>query len=118
MWCSEATAGRRGTISIMGRTYEAILTGRQLDWTAEKPEVDQPVRVRVTVVEPASAGGDNGLPPDAVLHAPNLSKQERGRRMRGALEQLAAIDAFADVPDPVQWQREVRRDRPLPGRDE
>ena len=102
----------------MGKSYEAILTGRQLDWTAGQPRADRPVRVVVTVVEPDPAPPINGLPPDAVASAPVLSKEDRGRRMREALEKLAEIDAFAGVDDPVQWQREQRSDRPMPGRDD
>jgi len=26
-------------------------------------------------------------------------------------------DAFSDIEDPVEWQRKVRQDRPLPGRE-
>ena len=32
------------------------------------------------------------------------------------LEEIAARGGI-DIPDPVAWQREVREDRPLPGRD-
>lgn len=41
----------------------------------------------------------------------------QGRRMAQALENLAAADAFSEISDPVEWQREIRKDRPLPGRD-
>lgn len=36
---------------------------------------------------------------------------------------VAALQAIADrggiksIPDPVKWQREIRKDRPLPGRE-
>jgi hypothetical protein len=36
--------------------------------------------------------------------------------MAAALEKLAQINAFHGV-DPVNWQREMRQDKPLPGRD-
>jgi hypothetical protein len=42
---------------------------------------------------------------------------DRRRRMAEALENLAAADAFSEISDPVEWQREVRKDRPLPGRE-
>lgn len=35
----------------------------------------------------------------------------------GALERLAAAGAFDHIEDPGEWQREIREDRPLPGRD-
>jgi hypothetical protein len=38
-----------------------------------------------------------------------------GERMAAALEKLAASRSI-DIEDPVEWQREIRRDRTLPGR--
>jgi len=32
------------------------------------------------------------------------------------LEQLSKIDSFKDIDDPVEWQRNVRKERPLPFR--
>ena len=46
-----------------------------------------------------------------------LTREERRRQIADALEKLAAMHAFADIDDPVEWQREIRKDRPLPGRD-
>ncbi|MSU59041.1 MAG: hypothetical protein EXS35_12890 [Pedosphaera sp.] len=34
-----------------------------------------------------------------------------------ALRQLQARGTFKKITDPVAWQREIRVDRPLPGRD-
>jgi hypothetical protein len=53
--------------------------------------------------------------PDA---AEQLPPEERRRLREEALAGLASIHAFRDIEDPVEWQREIRRDRPLPGRDE
>lgn len=33
-----------------------------------------------------------------------------------ALRQLRAMGTFKEIADPVAWQREMRQDRPLPGR--
>jgi len=33
------------------------------------------------------------------------------------LEQLAKIDSFKDIDDPVEWQRNTRKERELPFRD-
>lgn len=38
--------------------------------------------------------------------------------LREALDAAVRSNAFADIKDPVAWQREVRKDRPLPGREE
>ena len=44
--------------------------------------------------------------------------EERGTRIKAALQQLAELGTFADIKDPVEWQRQIRKDRPLPGREE
>jgi hypothetical protein len=33
------------------------------------------------------------------------------------LEQLRKLNPFREIEDPVAWQCEIRKDRPLPGRD-
>ena len=82
----------------MQRTYEAILSNDRVDWTGEAPNQKKPLRVQVTILE--------DTPP----------AQDRGRRMAEALKKLAEIDAFSSIADPVAWQREMRRERSLPGR--
>lgn len=42
---------------------------------------------------------------------------ERRAALRTALAAVAAAGVFADIEDPVAWQRAERADRPLPGRD-
>jgi len=42
---------------------------------------------------------------------------ERGKRIKAAFLELAELKVFADIKDPVEWQRQVRKDRPLPGRE-
>ena len=84
----------------MARTYEAILHGDHIDWTGEAPHTEKPLRVRVTVIEETSAVSN------------------RGKRMADALAKLAQIGAFSGIKDPVAWQRQIRQDRPLPGREE
>jgi hypothetical protein len=37
--------------------------------------------------------------------------------MAEALENLAAADAFSEISDPPEWQREIRKDRAMPGRE-
>jgi hypothetical protein len=83
------------------RTYTALLHGDRLEWLGEAPEpqTDAPLRVEVTIVE-QGAEGDG-----------------RGPAMAALLEKLAARGTFAAIPDPVTWQREIRQDRALPGRE-
>jgi hypothetical protein len=85
------------------RTYRALLHGNRLEWLEDAPEsqIDTPLRVHVTVLE-------QELPAEG--HA-------RGHAMAAILEQLAERRTFASITDPVRWQRELRQDRVLPGRD-
>ena len=82
----------------MLRTYEGTLRGDQIDWSGEAPTPERALRVHVTVLDEEDADGS------------------QGRRMAAALERLAESGAFADLDDPSEWQREVRAERPLPGR--
>ena len=49
-----------------------------------------------------------------------LAHQEKERRaaIEKALLALQQSGAFAHIDDPVAWQREIRKDRPLPGRED
>lgn len=33
-------------------------------------------------------------------------------------ERIAARNTMPSIPDPAEWQREIRKDRPLPGRED
>lgn len=48
---------------------------------------------------------------------PASAEAERGKRIKSALLKLAELKVFADIKDPVEWQRQIRKDRPLPGRE-
>ena len=50
------------------------------------------------------------------ISTPAVSDKERGKRIKASFQQLAKMKAFSEIADPVQWQRETRRDRSLPGR--
>lgn len=85
----------------MLQTFKAILRGNSVEWTDETPELgDLPITVHITIVEE------------------NLSSDtaSRGQKMAEILEKLAASHAFAGV-DPIAWQREVRQERHIPGRE-
>jgi hypothetical protein len=74
---------------------KGALEGNRIDWSGEAPTPDQPLRVHVTVLDEENASED------------------RGRRMAGALSRLAESGAFAEIDDPSEWQRKVRRERSL-----
>jgi hypothetical protein len=85
----------------MFRTYEAVIKGNLIEWQGEIPPLKEETRVQVTIEEP-----------------PLISKEERKRALLAALDGLAASGAFSEIKDPVAWQREIRKDRPLPGRED
>ncbi|HZN65888.1 MAG TPA: hypothetical protein VFB66_11390 [Tepidisphaeraceae bacterium] len=89
----------------MPKSYRAILCGDRVTWTGDAPQQPGPIDVEVTIRDPAlaEAEGANG-------------RAEAGRSMAAALGSLASSGAFSEVRDPVAWQRDARRDRPLPGR--
>jgi hypothetical protein len=87
----------------MQRIFEAILKGNLLEWANEVPtQGDRPVRVYVTLQEERST----------------LSAEFRRQKIVEILGKIAASNVFAEISDPVEWQRDLRQDRPLPGRDE
>lgn len=47
---------------------------------------------------------------------PAISTRERRERLAQALAQAVELNPFAEITDPVAWQREQRQDRSLPGR--
>lgn len=66
-------------------------------------------KVEVTATLSAASGGANPIP---------VTTPEMLARRAEAIERLRALGGLKDIiPDPVAWQREMREDRPLPGRD-
>lgn len=88
----------------MQTAYKATLKDGQVEWNGAPPPPSlNGATLVVTVLAPEEAE--------------ELPKGERGRRMREALEELARLNTFSSITDPVAWQRESREDRPLPGRE-
>ena len=53
----------------------------------------------------------------ATLEAQEEDWPERRARALAALKRLQDRGTFREITDPVAWQREIRKDRPLPGRE-
>ena len=85
----------------MLRTYKAILHGDQVEWLEQPPEKSRPIQVHITVLEEPAVE----------------ATRERGRVMAEALAALAQRGTFADITDPVTWQRELRAERVMPDRE-
>ena len=86
----------------MSKIYRAKLHGDKIEWIDKAPEGVDGVEVEIVVSSKPTF-------PD---------EKSRGAAMAAAFRKLAELKAFSEIKDPVEWQREIRRDRPLPGREE
>jgi hypothetical protein len=85
----------------MLHTFEAVLKGNRLEWTNGVPqESDRPLKVYVTLLDESA-----------------LSSEERREKLSELLGKIAATNAFNQIKNPVEWQRDLRHDRSLPGRE-
>jgi hypothetical protein len=87
---------------MMLQTYRAILRGDRIDWIDTPPDLQGDTEVQITFVQPESAE----------------ERRARGQKAAAALERIARAGGIRSIPDPSAWQREIRQDRPLPGRDD
>ena len=95
----------------MLKSYEAIYDHGHIRWLSELPDVEQ-ARIIITVLPQESLVSSEKSP---VVEQPN------GARLVSILratptELLASISE--KFGDPVEWQREQRKDRVLPGRED
>jgi len=44
------------------------------------------------------------------------AQKSQPKELKKSLEKLARMKVFSDITDPVEWQRQIRKDRPLPRR--
>ncbi len=91
----------------MLQSYEAIYDHGRLTWTGEAPKLVRG-RVIVTLINEPAANQQT---------EPN-DQRPNGDRMADLLTEMAEKGIGKIFGDPMEWQREVRRDRPLPGREE
>lgn len=87
----------------MLQTYEAIYDHGNVRWLDTPPDAEG-ARLLVTVlssgaVKPAATG---------VMQPKSLED---------ALKAVVLLNPYRDVVDPVTWQRDIRNERALPGRD-
>jgi hypothetical protein len=85
----------------MSQAFKAVIEGDRIKWDGPAPDVSGPIRVEVLLSGPPVrkklVGGD-------------------GPAAAAALAQIAAMGGLG-IEDPIAWQREIRKDRPLPGRE-
>lgn len=65
-------------------------------------------KIEVTATMKAADGASS--------RAPQATPEMLQKRTE-AFAKLRAMNIFRDIEDPLAWQREIRKDRPLPGRD-
>ncbi len=75
------------------------MRGNTIEWEGDAPDPENAVKVDVKV-----------------RHSVGASQEPNGRRAMAALERIAEKGGIRSIVDPVAWQREIRKDRPLPGR--
>jgi heat shock protein HspQ len=101
-------------------TFEAKLKGNQLEWIDEIPEQTknhQSISVYVTFREEEPAKESDTLQKQRIVTETEDERRQRGQQMAKILQKIADTGG-TNIDDPVAWQRETRRDRPLPGREE
>lgn len=87
-------------VTYMHPTYRGTLRGDRIEWEDDVPgELRGQGELTVFVT---------------ILNQPVV--ETSGRRMAEALERLALRGGVPSITDPVQWQREQREDREVPGR--
>lgn len=47
-----------------------------------------------------------------------LKQEPNGKQLAQLMAEMATKNLFTDIEDPAEWQREIRKDKPLPGREE
>ena len=88
----------------MQTEYKAKLTDGKVEWNGTPPPPYlNGAELVVTVARPENYS--------------EMSKEERGRGMAEALRELTKLNTFSSITEAVAWQREIREDRPLPGRE-
>lgn len=53
----------------------------------------------------------------ATIQLPITRSRQDRKRIQALLNQLQESGAYKDIKDPAAWQRDIRKDRPLPGRE-
>ena len=123
----------------MKRAYKAILRGDRVEWLDGAPDAKAPLPIHIILDKPRHEYLEcptqlhkdkvewleetptvDGPVPAYIVVLDNLDvhhPDNSGAIAVAMLEILADKGTFDEIEDPVAWQREIRKDRPLPGRD-
>ena len=86
----------------MEEKYKATIHGDTIEWGGDIPEEvakDGIMEVYVTRVQETK------------------NSEPNGKQAMAILQKIADRGGIQSILDPVAWQREIRKDRPLPGRE-
>jgi hypothetical protein len=86
-------------------TYDGVLKDDHIEWADDISPQERPVRIRVTIIEEDTGADENT---EAASNAPT-----RGENVADIMAKIAERVTFNAIDDPVQWQREIRKDRPI-----
>jgi hypothetical protein len=115
----------------MTKTYPAVLRGGQIEWTDGLPpwaNSSEPIQIVVSEETSTLPIHEHVTEEErrrriavvkelvGEIRYANAEEEERAKQRVEALRGLAALGGISSIPDPVAWQREQRKDRPLPGR--
>jgi len=84
----------------MSDTYQAVLKGNQVEWIDDFPVSafqESEIEVLITVLYNRKIQSD--------------SEAGQGERMAQCLEKIAETGGVKGISDPLEWQREIRKDR-------
>ena len=82
-----------------------------------EPDADGTVHVPLPAGPPPGASKGTATFEPSTQPLPPMALEERRGKIEAALKTLRDRGTFASIVDPVAWQRDIRQDRPLPGRD-
>ena len=86
----------------MEEKYKAMIHGDTIEWSGDIPEEvakDGIMEVYVTRIQETK------------------NSEPNGKQAMEILQKIADRGGIQSILDPVAWQREIRKDRPLPGRE-
>ncbi len=92
------------------KAYHAISLAKILPLLESLPQADKFQLIQSLLTQLA---WEQGLS----LQMQPKSKINQGQQMAAVLQRMADRHALSHIDDPAVWQHEIRKDRPLPGRE-
>jgi hypothetical protein len=81
--------------------YRATIHGNTIEWDGEAPK---------------NLSDDSSIKVDVTIVSTPKPKRPNGRKMAAISQRMADRGGVTSIENAVEWQREIRKDRKLPGR--